>query len=337
MNVKMTRRRLVTTFGVVAAGLALGSAMIAPPVAAQDWPAAKPIRLVVPYAPGGGTDIFARQLGTRLSQRLGQQVVVDNRPGAGTAIGAQEVARSAPDGYTWLLGDLATFSVNPSLYKKLAYNPARDYAPISLTGRFSLLLAVNPTALKVNTLSQLVESLKQRPGEIAYGTPGVGSPHHLAMELLAQRTGTKLLHVPYKGSSPALSDLLGGRVPMMFINLATAGPHLKTGALKVLAVSGDKRIAALPDVPTIAEAGVPGYEVWGWQGMVAPAGTPQAVLERLRSEYLKLVNDSSFLRMMTDEAGMEPMYSTGTEMADYMNAEAAKWALVIKQSGITAD
>jgi tripartite-type tricarboxylate transporter receptor subunit TctC len=334
MHSESSRRSFLRRAGAVAAAPLLAAAPFA--ARAQAWPA-KPLRLVVPYAPGGGTDYFARTLATRLSQRLGQSIVVDNRPGAGTAIGAQDVARSAADGYNLLLGDSATFAVNPSLYEKLAYDPNRDFSPVSLTGRFSLLLVVNPKVLKVDTLAQLIETMKRKPGEIAYGTPGAGSPHHLAMALLAQRAGVQPSHIPYKGSGPALTDLLGGRVPLMFINLATAAQHVKSGALKVLAVSGDKRMAALPDVPTVAEAGLPGYEAWAWQGLAAPAGTPKAVIDRLSREYQELEREPAFRKQMLEDAGIETLHSSGPEMAAYMRKEQAKWAEVIRQANIKAD
>ncbi len=231
---------------------------------AQSYPS-KPVRLIVPSPPGGGTDFFARLVGTKMAEGLGQQVVVENRPGAATIIGAEAAAKSPADGYTLLLGDTATLAVNPSLYRKLPYDPQKDFAPISLTGRFALLLVVNPSSLNVKSIRELVAEAKKSPGKLDFASPGPGSPHHLAMELFMQQTGTKMNHVPYKGAGPAVQDLLGGQVPVMFLDLAAGRPHVLAGKLKALGVASPKRIAPLPDVPTVAESGAPGFEAWAWQ------------------------------------------------------------------------
>src|SRR5947208_10240460 len=229
--------------------LALAAAAIAaaPAAQAQAYPA-KPVRLIVPYPAGGATDFFARTVFTKMSESLGQQVVVENRPGAGTAIGASEVARSAPDGYTLLLGDAGTYAFNPTLYKKLSYDPAKDFAPISLTGRFALILAVNTSVLNVSSVDEFVQAAKRAPGKIDYGAPGPGSPIHLAMELFKQRAGIAMTPIPYKGGADALSDLIGGRIGLLMIDAATGVTHIKSGALKALGVGTDKRIAAAEDV-----------------------------------------------------------------------------------------
>ena len=232
---------------------------------AQVYPA-KQLRLVVPYPAGGGTDFFARTVGAQLAVQLGQPVVVENRPGAATIIGAEAVAKSAPDGYTLLLGDTATFAVNPSLYKKLPYDPSKDLSPVTMTGRFALLLVVNPAKLKADSVKELVEMAKQASGRIDYASPGPGSPHHLAMEMFKQRTGTQFTHVPYKGAAPAIQDLLSGQVPLMFLDLAAGAPQIKAGKLKALAVASDKRIAALPDLVTVGEAGIDGFRSLGVAG-----------------------------------------------------------------------
>ena len=302
---------------------------------AQGYPS-KPIRLIVPYPPGGGTDFFARTLGAKMSELLGQPVVIENKPGAATAIGAEAVAKSAADGYTLLLGDTATYAVNPSLYRKLPYDPQRDLAPISLTGRFALVLVANPSALAAASLEDLIDAAKRAPGKIDYASPGPGSPHHLAMELFMQRAGVRLTHVPYKGAGPAVQDLLGGRVPVMFLDLATGGPHIKAGKLKALAVASPQRIAPMPDVPTIGESGFPGFVAWAWQGLSAPAATPQEIVARLNAEFARAINDPA-VRPRIVEAGIEPLQSTPEEFAAYARSERVKWAAVIKEGHISVE
>src|SRR2546421_6896959 len=257
---------------------------------AQSYPT-KPIRLIVPYPAGGATDFFARLVFPKVGDALGQPVVVENRPGAGTAIGASEVARSAPDGYTLLLGDAGTYAFNPTLYKKVSYDPAKDFTPISLTGRFALILAVNTSTLSVSSVDEFVQAAKSRPGKIDYGAPGPGSPIHLAMELFKQRAGIEMTPIPYKGGADALNDLIGGRIGALFPDIATGLPQIRGGKIKAIAVATEKRIGALPDVPTIGESGYPGFEAWAWQGFVAPAGTPREVVTTLNSTFAKVMSD----------------------------------------------
>jgi tripartite-type tricarboxylate transporter receptor subunit TctC len=303
--------------------------------AAQSYPA-KPIRMIVPYPAGGATDFFARAVFPKMGEALGQPVLVENRPGAGTAIGASEVARSAPDGYTLLLGDAGTYAFNPTLYKKLSYNPAKDFAPISLTGRFALILAVNPTAIRANSLKQFVDAAKSQPGKIDYGAPGPGSPIHLAMELFKQRAGITMTPIPYKGGADAMNDLVGGRIGAMFLDIASGLPQIRGGKVKALAVASEKRVAALPDLPTIGEAGYPGFEAWAWQGFVAPAGTPRDIVMRLNSEFAKLMTDPS-IKQRLSESGFEPQTSTPQQFSTYMKSEIAKWEKVIRDSNISLD
>jgi tripartite-type tricarboxylate transporter receptor subunit TctC len=302
---------------------------------AQPYPS-KPIRLIVPYPPGGGTDFFARLVGGKMSEHVGQPIVVENRPGAATIIGAEAVARSPADGYTVLLADSTTLAVNPSLYKKLPYDPQKDFAPISLTARFAMLLVVNPTLDKSKTVKEFIEEAKAAPGKINFASVGTGTTHHLAMELFMQRTGIKLNHVPYKGAAPAVQDLVGGQVPVMFLDLAAGGPQIRAGKIRALAVASPKRIAPLPDVPTVAESGVPDFEVWAWQGLVAPAGTPREALEKLHSEYAKAVADSG-VRQKLIEAGVEPLTSSPEELSAYIESETAKWAKVVKEGNIKVE
>ena len=290
----------------------------------------------MPYPAGGATDFFARLVFPKVGDTLGQPVVVENRPGAGTAIGASEVARSAPDGYTLLLGDAGTYAFNPTLYKKLAYDPAKDFAPISLTGRFALILAVNTSVLNVSSVDEFVQAAKRAPGKIDYGAPGPGSPIHLAMELFKQRAGIAMTPIPYKGGADALSDLIGGRIGALFPDIATGLPQIRAGKIKALAVASERRVAALPELPTVGESGYPGFEAWAWQGFVAPAGTPRDVVTKLNGAFAKVMADPA-IKQRLSESGFEPQTSTPDEFAAYLKREIAKWAKVIRDSNISLD
>ena len=320
---------------VRAAAVVIASMLAAFAAHAQVYPA-KPLRLIVPYPAGGGTDFFARAVGAQLSVQLGQPVVVENRPGAATIIGAEAVAKSAPDGYTLLLGDTATFAVNPSLYKKLPYDPGKDLAPVTMTGRFALLLVVNPGKMPASSVKELVEEAKKAPAKFDYASPGPGSPHHLAMEMFKQRTGTQFNHVPYKGAGPAIQDLLGGQIPLMFLDLAAGAPQIKAGKLKALAVASDKRIAALPDLPTVAESGIPGFEAWAWQALAVPIGTPREIVARLNAEFRKAVGVPE-LRQKLIDAGIDPLQSSPEDASAYIRSEALKWSKVISDGKITVE
>lgn len=314
---------------------ALAAALFVSAIHAQAYPS-KPVRLIVPYPSGGGTDFFARTVGAQLSAQLGQQVVVENRPGAATIIGADAVAKSAADGYTLLLGDTATFAVNSSLYKKLPFDPQKDFSPVSLTGRFALLMVVNPSKLKATSVKEVLAEAKQAPGKVDYASPGPGSPHHLAMEMFKQRTGTQFTHVPYKGAGPAIQDLLSGQIPLMFLDLAAGAPQIKAGKLRALAVASDKRIAALPDLPTVAEAGVAGFEAWAWQALAVPAATPKDIVARLNAEFRKAINTPELRQKLVD-AGIDPLQSSPEEASAYFRSETAKWAKVIADGKITVE
>ncbi len=320
---------------IFAAATALGLGIVALPALGQAYPS-KPIRLVVPFPAGGGTDFFARTVGAKMSETLGQTIVVDNRPGGSTIIGAENVKGSPPDGYTVLLGDLGTYALNPSLFKKLPYDPATDFVPVTLTGRFVLTIAVNPQALNVSSIKELVDAAKKDPGKINYASPGTGSPHHLAMELFAKEAGIKLTHVPYKGAAPALQDLMGGQIAVMPVDIAAGMPAIKSGKIKVLGTATPTPVAALPGVPTVASAGYPGFEAWAWQGFAVPKGTPADVIAKLREGYLKAVADPA-VRAKLVEAGIEPLQSTPQEMGAYMASETGKWSKVIKDANITLD
>jgi tripartite-type tricarboxylate transporter receptor subunit TctC len=318
---------------ILAAGAAL--ALPAASALAQAYPA-KPVRLIVPYPAGGGTDFFARTVGQKLGEGLGQTVIVDNRPGAATIIGAEAAAKSAADGYTALVADSTTVAVNPGLYKRLPYDPEKHFAPVTLTARFAMLLVVNPNASKANSVKEFIEEARKANGQMSYASVGAGTTHHLTMELFQEKAGVKLNHVPYKGAAPAIQDVAGGQVPAMFVDLASGTPMIKAGKLKVLAVASPKRIAALPNVPTLAEQGVPNFEAWAWQGLVVPAGTPKDVIARLNAEYAKAVADPA-IRAKLMEAGIEPVTSTPEQMAAYVKNETTKWAQVIKQADIKVD
>ena len=304
---------------------------------AQPYPS-KPVALIVPYPPGGGPDFFAHIVGPYMAGALGQplMLVVEKDPGAPTIAGGRVLAKAQRDGYTMLLGDSTTYAINPSLYKNLPYDPLKDFAPVSLTGRFALLLVVNPTALAAKSPRELVAQARRRPGAIAYGSPGAGTVQHLAMELFEQRARIRLRQVPYKGAAPAVDDLLAGRIATMFLDLATGAPLVKGGKVKALAVASPKRIAALPDVPTLNESGFPGFEAWAWQGIAVPAGTPEEIIATLNSAYTKSIADPA-VRQQVSDGGIEPLHSTPQEMADYIKSETAKWGKLIADRHITID
>lgn len=306
-----------------------------PNVHAQTTFPNSPVVMVVPYPPGGGTDFFARTVAVKMGEKLGQPVIVENKPGAATAIGALDVARAKPDGLRILLGDTATFAANSSIYKKLPYDTLRDFTPISLTGRFTLVLVVNPKTVPYTSVAELVAAARKAPGTLTYATSGAGNPFHLASAMFEHAAGISLLHVPYKGAGPAVQDLLGGQISMMFLDYATAREQLAGGKLKALAVASPTPHASLPGVPTIA-ATYPGFEAWAWQGLVAPAGTPQAAMGKLRDAYFAAINDPSIRQKIVD-AGVEPLQSSGKEMDTYVRAEISKWGKVVKDANIHLD
>lgn len=318
----------------VAGAVAAGAAMYAAPAFAQGYPT-RPIRLIVPYPPGGGTDFFARLVATEMGANLGQTIIVENRPGAGTLIGAEAVARAQGDGYTFLLGDTSTYASNRSLYSKLPYDADKDFAPITLTGRFAIVLLVNTDKLKVGSVKELIETAKKAPGTIDYASAGVGSPFHLAGELFAQASGIKITHVPYKGAGPAIQDLVSGQIGMMFVDFATARGQLSMKQIKAIAVASPGEFSGLPGVPPVA-AYVPGFEAWAWQGFVAPAATPKDVIGKINAAYVKALGNAE-IRQKLVGAGIDPLQSTPEQMADYMKSEAAKWEKVIKTAGIKLD
>jgi tripartite-type tricarboxylate transporter receptor subunit TctC len=316
--------------------LMLAIALAAPALAAQAqaYPN-KPIRLVCPFPPGGAVDIASRAVAHELSQILGQPVTVDNRPGAGGNIGAEITAKSPPDGYTLLMTTSGIMAINPALYSKLAFDPLKDFAPVSMVVSLNNVLVVNPS-VPAKSVQDVIALAKAQPGKLTYASSGNGTSIHLSGELFKSMTGVDMLHIPYKGSSPAVTDLLGGQVNMMFDNIPSSLPHIKAGKLRALAVTGAKRSPLLPDLPTIAEAGVPGYDSYVWFGMVAPAGTPPDVIARLNAALAKAATTPSFRDRLTEQ-GYDVLSSTPAQMTDSIRSEMAKWSKIVKASGAKVD
>jgi tripartite-type tricarboxylate transporter receptor subunit TctC len=307
-------------------------ALSAPVLAsAQSVYPSKPIRLIVPYAAGGSTDTLARVLGQALGERLGQQVVIDNRTGAGTIIGTEIAAQAAADGYTFLMAT-PPLAVNPALYGKVPYDLDRDFAAVTNVAGSSNLLVVHP-ALPAPSVKELISLLKANRGKYNYGSSGVGGASHLAAALFISMAGLDAQHVPYKGGAPAVTDLVAGRVHFMMANLTTAQPHIRAGRLRGLGVGTRVRSPLFPEMPTIAEAGLPGYEANNWNGIVAPKKTPRAVIDRLHREIVQVVSDPVTAKRLAGQ-GLEPIGDTPAEFAQYLKSEAAKWGKVIKAAGI---
>jgi len=302
------------------------------PSAAQDWPA-RPLRIVVPFAPGGVADNSARVIAEPLSQRLGQQVVVENRPGASGNIGSAQVAQAAPDGYTLLLGFDGTMVINPHVFPKTGFDTLKDFAAVTKLGDATLIL-VSSTNSNVKSLKELMEVGKTKP--FPYGTSGTGGTPHLAGELLKERTGILLEHVPYKGGGPAVSDVVGGQIPLVFTAIASAQQYVKTGRVVALGVPGAKRSAALPDVPTFQESGVRDFDVSSWTGIFAPAATPRAVVERLRNEIAAVLK-TNFVKERYATLGIEPVGNTPDEFTAQVRADLARWRDVVKAAGIKVE
>jgi tripartite-type tricarboxylate transporter receptor subunit TctC len=316
---------------LVALALALGIVLEA---AAQPYPA-KSIRFIVPFPPGGSADILARAIGQKAGEGLGQSFVVENRPGAGTAIGAEALAKSAPDGYAIMIGTVSSHAINPALNPKLPFDPVKDFTPISLVASIPFAMVVHPS-VPAKTVQEFVELARARPGTLNYSSAGSGTSNHLAGELLRSMTGIDIVHIPYKGSAPALNDLIAGQVSMMFDLVLTATPHVRSGAVRGLAVTGAQRSSALPGLPTVAESGIPGYEVSAWFGIFAPAGVPQPVVQRLNAEFVKALQQPD-LRQRLASQGAEPLTSTPAEFSAYLASEIDKWAKVVKAAGMKAD
>ena len=330
------RRALALAAGAVATMVAaafLPAPAHAQPADAAAWPA-KPIRWVVPFPPGGAMDVIARTLGERAGRALGQPFVIENRPGAGGNIGADAVAKSPADGYTIMITSIG-MATNKALYAKLSYDPVKDFAPISL-------LAVVPNVLVVNanspdkTVADVIAHAKRDPGKLTYASAGNGTSIHLAGEVFASMAGLNLLHVPYKGSGPAVTDMLGGQVDLMFDSITSAAPHIQAGKLRALGVTSARRSATLPNVPTIAEAGVPGYEVSPWFAVFAPAGTPAPIVQKINAALLDAMKQPD-TKVRFDAIGAEPIGSTPAELAAHVDKEMARWGKLIKERNIRMD
>ena len=324
----MDRRTLLAT-------LASGAAMAASPFArAQEYPA-QLIKWVVPYPAGGGTDVIARVLAESMRQTLGQQIVVDNRPGASTNIGADIVAKSKPDGYTILSADNAVLAFNEHLFSKLPFSPEKDFTYIGAIGKFPLALVVHPD-FPAKNFKEFLAYVKANPGKVNYASPGNGSPHHLAMEMFKVRTGTFITHIPYRGAAPAMADVMGGQVPCMFLDLASGLPIMQSNKVRVLAIGSGARSKPLPNVPTLAEVGVPNTEVFAFQGILGPANLPAAVVNKLNGGLNKAFSTPAVQKRF-DDFGMEAMPGTPAQFAALSRAESKRWGPIIKQAGIKLD
>ncbi len=323
--------RLPYRAAMIAAGCILSAAASA---SAQNYPH-KAIRFIMPYPAGGSIDTTGRIVAQQLAENLGQQVVIDNRTGAGGTVGTEIAARAAADGYTLVMGGTGTLALSPNLQRNLPYDPARDFAPVTLLVIVPYVLVV-PPALRVNSVKELIALAKSRPDQINYGSGGNGSAPHLAAELFKNMAGVRLVHVPYKGSTPAINDVIAGQVQLTFTGIPSVLAHIKSGRLRPIGVTSATRAAALPEVPAIRESGVPGYEVSPWFGVLVPARTPPALVTRLNGEFLKVLR-SQVIRERFSAEGVEPVGNTPEQFASYIKLELVKWGKVIKQAGIRVD
>ena len=322
-------RQVLSAAALCMAALATGAAL------AADYPD-KPIRLVVPFPAGGATDLMARTLGQKLGERLGQSAIIENRAGAGGGVGTEAVAAAAPDGYTLLFATMGSLTINPNLYKSLRYDPVRSFVPISLTHTTSNLLVVHPD-IAARSVAELIELARSKPGQLTFASAGNGTTSHLSGELFKSLAKVELTHVPYKGSAPAMTDFLGGRISMMFDTTANFVDYVRTGRLRPLGLTGGKRSPAMPSVPTISEApGMAGYEMSLWLGVLAPAGTPQDIIAMLHSEIGAAMSRPEMARQMMD-AGIEVRLSTPQEFSQQIRTDLAKWSEIVQRSGIRLD
>lgn len=331
-STRSTRRSgLTATLAVIAA--ACGLAGPSPTQAADAFPT-QPVKLVIPFPPGGSTDVVGRIVAAKMGELLGQTVLVENKAGAGGNIGAAQVAKADPDGYTLLMGTVATHAINPALYPKMPYDPVKDFAPVSLLVTVPNVLVVHPS-LDAKDVQGLITLLKANPGKYDYASSGIGTPLHLSGEIFKMSAGVEMTHVPYRGAGPAMNDLLGGQVKVMFDNLPASIGHIRQGSLRGLAITTTKRSPAAPDLPTMAEAGLPGYETYSWNALFAPAGTPQPAIDRLAKAAAEAVADPVVGKRLADLSA-EPVGGGPADLAKHVEAELAKWGPVVKASGAKA-
>lgn len=320
----------------VLASLLLAGAAIAPkPAAAQLFPS-RAVKIVVPTSPGGATDAFARALATRLSGAWGQAVLIENRAGANQILGADYVSKSAPDGYTLLVSDASSFVINPHLYRKLPYDGVNGFTPITVLVRFPWVIVVH-ASVAANTFQELVALAKADPGKLSYGSFGLGSSAHISVDYLKNLLGIDIVHVPYKGAGPAVTDLLSGRIQMMMVTPLLVEPHARAGKLKLLAAATAQRIPGLPDLPTVAESGVPGYEAGTWFALVGPAGVPRDVVARIHADTVKILGDAAFREQYVTRQWFEAVGNTPEQFADYLKSEYARWGRLVELSRVSVE
>jgi len=330
----MQPSRLATIAAVVGLCISLLLMQLNHAASAQGYPA-KPVKFVVAYPPGGPTDILARLLSPKLQMAFGQPFIVESRPGAGGNVGTDFVAKSPSDGYTILLTASGPVSINVTLYKSLPYDPARDLTPVIHVASVPLVLVVHPS-VPVKSVSELIALLKAKPEGYSFASAGNGTPQHLSAELFKTMAGVKMLHVPYKGSAPAINDLVGGQVPVAFESMVSVLPQVKGGRLRALATTGTRRSGLLPDVPTVAEAGVPGYESIAWYGVMAPGGTPKPIVDKLNAEISKAL-DTPELKQRLADLGSDSVHGTPEQFGGFIKSETSRWGKVVKESGATVD
>ena len=319
----ITRRSF--SLGLMGAGLTAGT------VGADDYPS-RPIKLIVPYAPGGGADAIGRIVAKRVGETISQPIVIENRGGAGSIVGTDAVAKADPDGYTLLVGQSGPISINPAVYRNLRYDPVRDFAPITMTTAYPYILVVN-AKLPAKTLAEFVALAKSKPGEFNYGTTGVGAANHLVSELFCSRAGLTMTHIPYRGTALAVGDLLAGQVTMVFADAVTSLPHIQAGTLRALGVTTKERAAIAPDVPTIADSGYPGFDAIGWHGILSPAKTPTAIVSRLHAEIVKALKDPA-TRALLEAQAMQIVGNSPDEFAAFIRRDIALWQGVAKQANV---
>ena len=312
----------------------VGLAVVACAAQAQEYPS-KPIRMIIPFVPGGANDVFGRLAGIKITEALGQQVIVENRGGAGGSVGMELAAKAPPDGYTLVLGNIANLSVNPTLYRKLSYNPVTDLQPITLMAKLPSILVVHPS-LPAKNIKELISLARAQPARLTFGTGGGGSGSHLTMELFKLQSKIDLVHIPYKGVGPAMIDLLAGQITMSFGAVPGVGPYVRSARLRGLGVTSAGRIAAYPDMPTVAQAGLPGFEATLWYGVLAPAGTPMPIINRLHATLIRAMQSPDMKERFVAE-GAEQVGSTPQEFQAFIKSEIERWAVVVRASGMRAE